>query len=110
MLQDDTAARLGVFQFVEIGEVTIEQRRVGQRAEVLGWLQLDREQRRRPPRGGMLSVFHALRPLRVVALGDLADPIRRITHTVRAGNVHVWLRLHRLGKGAVDNDGDGNWS
>ena len=41
-LQSDTACRLGVFELVDRDEMAIGQRRVRQRSEVLGWLQLRR--------------------------------------------------------------------
>lgn len=39
-LEGDAAHRLSVFEFVDRGEMAIGQRRVRQRPEVLGWLQL----------------------------------------------------------------------
>lgn len=38
--EGDAAHRLGVFEFVDRGEMAIGQRRVRQRPEALGWLQL----------------------------------------------------------------------
>ncbi|HEV8192785.1 MAG TPA: hypothetical protein VGP82_15075, partial [Ktedonobacterales bacterium] len=40
-------------------------------------LQRGREQRRHSPRGRVLAIVHARWALRVVALGDLPDPVGR---------------------------------
>ncbi len=43
LLQGDAAAGLRVFQFLEIDEMAIDERGVGERPEMLGGLQLGRE-------------------------------------------------------------------
>ena len=40
-LEGKAATRLGVLELIEVGKVAIDERRIGERPEMLGWLQLE---------------------------------------------------------------------